>query len=36
MIDWKTVIDAGFRLPGGLSQRAAVDQLATMLGTICT
>jgi hypothetical protein len=32
MIDWKTVIDAGFRLPEGLSQQAAVDELATMLG----
>jgi hypothetical protein len=32
MIDWKAVIDAGFRLPEGLSQQAAVDELATMLG----
>jgi hypothetical protein len=27
MIDWKAVIDAGFRLPEGLSQQAAVDEL---------
>jgi hypothetical protein len=32
MIGWKAVIDAGFRLPEGLSQQAAVDELATMLG----
>ena len=32
MIDWKAVIDAGFRLPEGLSQQAAVDELAAMLG----
>lgn len=32
MIDWKAVIDAGFRLPEGLSQQAALDELATMLG----
>ena len=32
MIGWKAVIDAGFSLPEGLSQQAAVDELATMLG----
>ena len=32
MIDWKAVIDADFRLPEGLSQQAAVDELVMMLG----
>ncbi len=32
MTDWRAVIDAGFRLPEGLSQQAAVGELATMLG----
>jgi hypothetical protein len=32
MIDWKAAIDVGFRLPEGLSQQAAVDELAAMLG----
>jgi Protein of unknown function (DUF2785) len=32
MVDWKAVIDAGFGLPDGLSQRAAVDELVRMLG----
>lgn len=32
MINWKAVIDSGFRLPEGLSQQAAVDELARMLG----
>jgi hypothetical protein len=31
MTDWRAVIDAGFRLPDGLSQQAAVCELATML-----
>jgi hypothetical protein len=32
MIDWKAVIDADCRLPEGLSQQAAVDELVMMLG----
>jgi hypothetical protein len=32
MTDWKAVIDAGFRLPEGLSRQAALDELTTMLG----
>jgi Protein of unknown function (DUF2785) len=31
MTDWKAVIDAGFRLPDGLGQQAAADELAAML-----
>lgn len=31
MADWKAVIAAGFALPEGLSQHAAVDELAEML-----
>jgi Protein of unknown function (DUF2785) len=31
MTDWKAVIDAGFRLPDGLSQQAAAGELAPML-----
>jgi hypothetical protein len=31
MTDWKAVIDDGLRLPEGVSQQAAVDELAEML-----
>ena len=32
MINWDAVIEAGFRLPEGLSQQAALDELVVMLG----